>query len=175
MNPHTAILRIVAMAVALAANAGTATELKTLPGKPAPALEREDLNGARVDVARLRGQVVLVNFWATWCEPCIAEMPSIERLRVKLEGRPFTVLTVNYGEGAEKVAAFMKKNRLSLPVLLDPAKESARAWGAGGLPMTFLVDGRGNLRFSAFGESDWSQGEPLRIVESLVAEARRAR
>ena len=123
----------------------------------------------------MKGRVVLVNFWATWCEPCRDEMPSIERLREKLRGRPFEVITVNYGEGVEKINAFMRKQGLSLPVLLDPDEESAQAWGAGGLPMTFLVDGEGRVRFSAFGECDWSTGQPLRVVENLVAEAQRAR
>ena len=152
-----------------------ASELKVLPGKPAAALARQDLAGRLVDLNDLKGRVVLVNFWATWCEPCRDEMPSIERLRAKLAGRPFEVLTVNYGEGAERIAGFLAKEKLSLPVLLDPDKQSAQAWGAGGLPMTFLVDGAGRVRFSAFGERDWSEGQALRVVENLVAEAQRAR
>jgi thiol-disulfide isomerase/thioredoxin len=140
-----------------------------------PALAREDLDGRTVDLKDLRGRVVLVNFWATWCDPCREEMPSFERLRAKLKDRPFEVLTVNYGEGKPKITQFLQRHRISLPVLLDPDKESAAAWHAGGLPMTFLVDARGQVRYSAFGECDWSSGEPLRVVEALVAEATSAR
>jgi thiol-disulfide isomerase/thioredoxin len=176
LHPRRVALRIVAAAFALVATACAATaELKALPGMAAQPLARADLSGARFDLGELRGRVVLVNFWATWCEPCREEMPSIERLRAKLSGRPFEVITVNYGEGVEKINAFLRKQRLSLPVLLDPEKETAQAWGAGGLPMTFLVDGEGRVRFSAFGECDWSEGEALRVVEKLVAEAQRAR
>ena len=175
-HPRLRVLRIVATALALAAAGyGEAAELKALAGNPAAPLAREDLKGARVDLAALRGRVVLVNFWATWCEPCREEMPSIEGLGAKLRGRPFAVLTVNYGEGVEKIDAFLRKQKLSLPVLLDPEMEAAKAWGAGGLPMTFLVDAAGRVRYSVFGELDWSAGEPLRVVETLVAEAQRAR
>jgi thiol-disulfide isomerase/thioredoxin len=119
--------------------------------------------------------VVVVNFWATWCEPCRDEMPSLERLHDKLKGRPFEVLTVNYGESNAKVTEFLRKQGVSLPVLMDPEKEAAGAWNAKGLPMTFIVDAKGKVRYWAFGERDWSEGESLRIVEKLLAEAPRAR
>jgi len=144
-------------------------------GKPTPALARADLQGHRVDLSTMRGRVVLVNFWATWCEPCRAEMPSIERLRSKLKGRPFDVLTVNYGESGAKAAAFMVHEKLALPVLLDPDNEASDAWGAKGLPMTFLVDAQGRIRYYAFGERDWSGRESLALVEGLLSEAPGAR
>jgi thiol-disulfide isomerase/thioredoxin len=128
-----------------------------------------------VNLGDFRGRVVLVNFWATWCEPCRDEMPSVARLQRKLEGKPFEVLAVNYGESASKVAAFVQKEGWTVPVLLDPDKESSDAWGARGLPMTFLVDAQGRLRYFAFGERDWSEGESLRVIEKLVSEAPRAR
>jgi thiol-disulfide isomerase/thioredoxin len=143
-------------------------------GKPTPALVLTDLGGERVDLRSLHGRVVLVNFWATWCEPCIAEMPSIQRLRQKLSGQPFEVLAVNYGEARPKIEAFLRKAGLSLHVLLDPDKEAAEGWGAKGLPMSFLLDARGQVRYWVFGERDWSEGESLKAVEKLVAEARHA-
>jgi thiol-disulfide isomerase/thioredoxin len=118
--------------------------------------------------------VVLVNFWATWCEPCIAEMPSIERLRAKLGGQPFDVIAVNYGESRERITEFLQRQHVSLPVLLDPGQEAANAWNAKGLPMTFLVDADGRVRYWVFGEMDWDRGEGLKVVQQLVAEAPRA-
>lgn len=141
----------------------------------APPFELPDLTGNIIKLSTLRGTPVIINFWATWCEPCRDEMPSLERLQSKLAGKPFEVLTVNYGEGIPGITRFLARNRLTLPVLLDPDKESAAAWGAGGLPMTFLVDAEGRVRYSAFGECDWSEGEPFRVVASLVAEVRNAR
>jgi thiol-disulfide isomerase/thioredoxin len=150
-------------------------ELRPWSGGPTPRLARPDLEGRTVDLRELKGRVVVVNFWATWCDPCREEMPSFERLRERLKGQPFEVLTVNYGEGRERIQQFLDRHRLTLPVLLDPEKQAAAAWRAGGLPMTFIVDARGRVRYSAFGESDWSAGEPLRVVEALVAEVPRAR
>jgi len=160
-------------AVALAAAAET--QLKPWEDREAPALVRNDLDGKSVSLQDYRGRVVLVNFWATWCDPCREEMPSIERLREKMAGKPFDVITVNYGEAPARVNEFLKRQRLSLPVLLDTDKKAADEWKAGGLPMTFLVDAKGNIRYSAFGECDWSSGEPFRTVEALVAEVPRAR
>ena len=156
--------------------AGAETQLRPWEaGKPTPALAAQDLNGKPIDLRDLKGRVVLVNFWATWCEPCVAEMPSIERLRGKLKGRPFEVLAVNYGEGTARIAGFLAKQKITLPIVLDPDKKVAADWRAGGLPMTFIVDAQGRVRYSAFGEADWSEGEPYRVVENLVSEAPRAR
>jgi cytochrome c biogenesis protein CcmG, thiol:disulfide interchange protein DsbE len=119
--------------------------------------------------------VVLVNFWATWCEPCRDEMPALARLREQLKDRPFEVLAVNYGESNAKIAGFLEREKLSLPVLLDPEKQASARWNAKGLPMTFLVDARGRVRYWVFGERDWSEGEALQLVEKLIGEAPVAR
>ncbi len=121
----------------------------------------------------MRGRVVVVNFWATWCAPCKDELPSLQRLRDKLAGQPVEVIIVNYGEFAQRVRPFLEKEKIALKALLDTQKEAARDWGVGGLPMTFIVDAQGRARYRVFGELDWSTGEPLRLVEELVAEASR--
>jgi thiol-disulfide isomerase/thioredoxin len=128
------------------------------------------LSGRTVDLRDLRGKVVVLNFWATWCEPCRDEMPSLQRLRAKMSGQPVEVLTVNYGEFPQRIEPFMKKQNIELPVLLDTQKDAAKAWNAGGLPITFIVDRKGDVRYWVFGERDWSEGEPLRLVESLAGE-----
>jgi len=170
-------LRAAAFAIAAAAAAGpvAATELKPWKGGETPALAGAGVDGKAIDLKAYRGRVVLVNFWATWCEPCRDEMPSFDKLRARLSGRPFELITVNFGEGAPKIEGFLRKLGITLPVLLDPEKKTAAAWGAGGLPMTFLVDAGGRVRYSAFGEEDWNAGEPLRVIETLLAEAPRAR
>jgi len=134
-----------------------------------------DLSGRTVDLREYRGKVVVLNFWATWCEPCRDEMPSLQRLRARMEGKPLAVLTVNYGEWPQRIEPFMKRERIDLPVLLDTQKDAARAWNAGGLPITFLVDARGDVRYWVFGERDWNEGEPVKLVESLLSEAPNAR
>ena len=149
-------------------------EIKPWKGGATPALTLRDLQDKPVDLAGMKGRVVLINFWATWCEPCRDEMPALERLRGKLKGRPFELVTVNFGESSANVSRFLAKLNVSVPVLLDPVKDAAEAWKVRGLPMTFLVDASGTTRYWSFGEQDWSQGEPFRLVESLVGEASRA-
>jgi peroxiredoxin len=164
------VLAFACVAIGLGAT-GSSTLLATLkpwPGKETPPLSRPDLTGKVVDLKELRGKVVVVNFWATWCEPCMAEMPSLERLRARFEGRALEVLTVNYGESTPRIRDFLQKQNISLPVLLDPDKEAAAAWRAGGLPITFLIDTRGRVRHYAFGERDWSDDETVKLVENML-------
>ena len=171
------IVRAIA-AVALAAGSlGALAEAAFKPwkGKATLPLAGTDIEGRRVDLKSMQGRFLVVNFWATWCEPCRDEMPSLQRLRAKLAGQPFEVITVNFGESAEKIAQFIGKEKVTLPVLLDTQKDAAKDWGVGGLPMTFLVDAKGRVRYSVFGERDWSEGPSLALVEKLVAEAPGAR
>lgn len=164
--------RVAAAVVAAAAIAAMAEQpFRDWTGKPTPRLVLQDLSGKPVDLASLRGRVVLVNFWATWCEPCIAEMPSMARLAARLEGKPFQVLAVNYGESRAKVEKFLRKSGLGLHVLLDPDQKAADEWGAKGLPMSFLIDARGNVRTWVFGERDWSDAKSVKTVDRLVSEA----
>ena len=171
------IVRAIA-AVALAAGSlGALAEVAFKPwkGKATLPLAGNDIEGRPVDLKSMQGRVLVVNFWATWCEPCRDEMPSLQRLRAKLAGQPFEVITVNFGESLEKIAQFIGNEKVTLPVLLDTQKDAAKDWGVGGLPMTFLVDAKGRVRYSVFGERDWSEGPSLALVEKLVAEAPRAR
>ena len=169
--PWRAALAAVAMAAALA---HAEQPLREWSGKPTPPLALTDLSGRAVDLHSLQGRVVLVNFWATWCEPCIAEMPSIARLRANRSGRPFEVLAVNYGESRAKIQSFLEKEKLDLTVLLDPDETAADAWGAKGLPMSFLVDANGKIRYWVFGERDWTGADSTNAVDRLIAEAPRA-
>ena len=166
---------LVAAAAVIAAGVELEAEIRPWGAKPTPRLASKYLDGSAVDLQEFRGRVVLVNFWATWCEPCRDEMPALERLRLRLQGKPFEVLAVNYGESSAKITDFLGRQRVSLPVVLDPDKEAADAWNAKGLPMTFIVDAKGSVRYFTFGERDWSAGEGLKLVEKLVAEAAGAR
>jgi thiol-disulfide isomerase/thioredoxin len=127
-----------------------------------------------VDLAAFRGRVVLVQFWASWCEPCAEELPALANLRARLAGRPFEVLAVNLGEGPARVEQFLRERRVGLPVLLDGERRAGEAWGVGGLPMAFLVDATGRVRSWVFGESDWSRGELAAALEGMLREAEEA-
>ena len=131
-------------------------------------LALSDANGARHDLADYRGKVVLVNFWATWCEPCREEMPSIERLRRSLEDRPFAVLAVNLAEPEPRVREFLAKLPLGFPVLLDRDGAASRAWRARLLPVTFIVGPDARLRYSYLGALDWSAPEVRDAMLALL-------
>jgi peroxiredoxin len=158
------------LGLALLGPAGAAEQpaLKPGDGARAPALKLKDLEGREHALEAYRGKVVLVNFWATWCEPCKEEMPSIERLRRSLEGRPFAVLAVNLAEPDARVQAFLARVPLGFPVLMDRDAAAAKAWKARMLPATFIVGADGRVRYSYIGELDWSR-EPVRkqIAELL--------
>ena len=169
--------RAAAIALALVASAAApdddAPRLRPWTRGETPALAGGDVAGRRLDLRSLRGRVVLVQFWASWCEPCADELPALVKLQASHRGRPFAVLTVNYGEGPARVEQFKREHAVELPVLLDRDRRAAAAWGVGGLPMSFLVDAEGRVRSSLFGEADWSAGELGRALERLVVAAER--
>jgi thiol-disulfide isomerase/thioredoxin len=166
---------LAAAALAVMATAAiAAADLRLWGDKATPRLAGVDLAGQPYDLKQFRGRVVLVNFWATWCEPCRDEMPSLQKLREKMKGRPFEIVAVNYGESRSRVASFVQKEGWTLPIVLDPDKVAAAAWGAKGLPMSFLVDATGRVRYWTFGERDWSEGLSVEAVDKLLAEAPRA-
>jgi thiol-disulfide isomerase/thioredoxin len=109
-----------------------------------------------------------VNFWATWCEPCRDEMPSLARLQAALADRPFTVLAVNLDEPVSRIKKFLARTPLDFPVLLDRDAAVAKAWRARILPATYLVGRDGRIRQVHFGELDWSSGAGRRAVEALL-------
>jgi thiol-disulfide isomerase/thioredoxin len=168
-------VRAAAIALALAATArADEGRLRPWTRGETPALRGVDLAGAAIDLRALRGRVVLVEFWASWCEPCEAELPALARVRARLRGRPLEIVTVNFGEGRARVERFLRDHGVDLPVLLDRDRRVAEAWGVGGLPMAFLVDADGRVRASVFGECDLERGEVAAALERLVGDAERA-
>lgn len=123
--------------------------------QPAPALVGTDLSGQVWRLTDLRGQAVLLNFWASWCEPCRTEMPALQALAQRHGPNQLRVLAVNFKESAPKVAQFVRATALTLPVVLDPAGELARRWGVTVFPTTVLIAADGRVHHSVRGEVDW--------------------
>lgn len=140
--------------------------------KPAPALKLQDLDGKSHDLAKLRGKVVLVNFWATWCPPCRREMPSMERLSQALAGEPFVVLAVDVGEDTDTIEAFASQLDVAptFPILLDADSRTMTAWKVGGLPTTFLVDKKGRVVASAIGGREFDHPQMIASIRKLIRE-----
>jgi thiol-disulfide isomerase/thioredoxin len=148
--------------------AASGEELKPWAGGSTPPLALQDLEGRSHSLESHRGKVVLINFWATWCEPCREEMPSIERLRRSLDGRPFVVLAVNLAEPPSRIRGYLEKMPLHFTVLLDRDTAAAKAWKARILPSTYIVGPDGKIRYSYVGELDWSQETVRRTIASLL-------
>lgn len=147
-----------------------AAELRPLPPSPAAPLALRDLDGRSVDLTQMRGKVVLVNFWATYCKPCRAEMPSLDRLRSRLAPRGLEVLGVDVGEDADAVRRFTATVPVGFPLLLDPEGSTMARWKAIALPTTLVIDRRGRLRARLTGEADWDDPGLVAPLERLMTE-----
>jgi len=133
-----------------------------------PPLYLTDTDGAKHRLSDYRGKVVLVNFWATWCEPCREELPSIERLRAALSRRPFAVLAVQMGGSPRTARDIGATLGLHFPLLLDGDSSATAAWKVKVLPTSFLIGPDGAMALRHVGELDWSSAEWRRKVESLL-------
>ena len=154
--------------VALGAGTAHCGELKPWTGGATPSLSLSDETGRTHDLAAYRGKVVLVNFWATWCVPCREEMPSMQALRQRLDGKPFEVLAVNLMESEEKIAAFREAELVDLPVLMDRDGAAAKRWKVRMLPISFVIDRRGTIRYQLVGEANWTGRDITSAIERLI-------
>ncbi len=123
-----------------------------------------------MSLEKLRGKVVLVNFWATWCEPCVAEMPALQKLQREFADQGFEVLGVNYQEGPARINAFITKHSIRFPVVRDDDGAAAKAWGAQVFPASFLIDRAGRRRFYCLGDVDWTSPKMMNTIRMLIAE-----
>ena len=163
---------VMALGLLWPATPSTAGELEPVSGAPAAdALAVDDLDGRLHQLEDYRGQVVLVNFWATWCPPCVAEMPSLQRLYTDLSGQSFALLAVSMGEGERKIRHFKTTHGVSFPLLLDKASDLSHRWGVDFLPTSVLIDAKGRVRYKAYGEVDWDDEAVRTLLRTLLAEA----
>lgn len=152
---------------------GSAAELKALPpNTEPPPLALPDLQGHKRTLADYRGKVVLVNFWASWCPPCVREMPSMQRLNAALKDRPFVIVTVNMDETREEITTFLHKLKIhDFVVLMDRGGKVLQRWKVHVFPTSFVLDAKGKLRYAFAGAPEWDEGKVRKQIEALVAEA----
>jgi peroxiredoxin len=138
-------------------------------GEPAPNFQLRDLDGHLVTLSDLRGKVVLLNFWATWCGPCRVEMPAMEQLYRRFLRKDFEILAVSTdAQGVAVTRPFQQENHLTFPILHDADYLVGLTYGARTLPMTFMVDRQGIVRHQIFGARDWGASEARQLVQMLM-------
>jgi peroxiredoxin len=164
-----ALLLGAALAAALAAAAPLAAASVTA-GAPAAAFQLPAAAGDPVSLAQLKGQVVLINFWASWCGPCRQEMPILDQLYKKYKAAGFTLLGVNVEPKSGDALAFLKATPVSFPILFDTQSKVSTLYEVSGMPSTVIVDRKGNVRYVHHGYKPGDEGEYLDQIRSLMRE-----
>jgi peroxiredoxin len=137
-------------------------------GQPAPPLKLKDLQGQPVDLAALRGKVVLVSFWAKWCPPCREELPTLINLYQQLSGENFTIVSVEVGGKADVVRDFVDQEGINFPVLHDTDGHAVRTWSVYAYPTNFLIGPDGRIRYAHFGARDWNSPASMAMIRKLM-------
>lgn len=137
-----------------------------------PGLNLKGMDGRRIKLEVLKGKVVLVNFWASWCPPCVHEMPSMQKLENKYRSSGFGIVAVNMAESKQTVAAFIKnKVQINFRVLLDSNGAALKRWKVFAFPTSYLLDRKGKIRYAVFGAIDWVSDDVFQKVEELLKES----
>lgn len=146
--------------------------LRAYTGNPSPpVLQLKNLQGNNVDLNNFRGKVVLVNFWASWCPPCVHEMPSMQRLSDRLSGKPFKILAVNMAEDDNTVKKFLQeKVNVRFTILMDRDGKALTRWKVFAFPTSYVIDRKGKIRLALFGAIDWMQDDVLLKINRLMDE-----
>jgi peroxiredoxin len=155
-------LLVVTSAAVLSATVATAQS------KPAPNLTLRDINERSFTLSSYRGKVVLINFWATWCPPCLEEMPAMERLYRQHRDGGFTLVAVSVDADSKLVAPFLTARKFSFPVALDPSMNMANTYGVRALPSSFIVARDGTLAALAIGPRHWDNDAAHSLIEALA-------
>ena len=143
--------------------------LKEYKGSIKPiAINLSDAYGIKTIKNNFKGQITVINFWATWCPPCVEEIPSLNRLKKKMKGLPFELISINYAEDKETIIEFMKKINVEFPVLLDKDGSFAKKWNVIAYPSTFVIDKKGDIRYGVNAAIEWDSPELILKLKSLL-------
>lgn len=139
------------------------------PGGQAPVpLQLRDLDGNAISLDALKGKVVLLNFWATWCEPCREEIPALNRLQQKFGARGLRIVGVDIGEGAPRIHQFTEQIPIQYTLWRDEDSVATKTWRVKVLPASFLIDRNGMLRYQLVGDAKWDEAGPQGPIDALL-------
>jgi thiol-disulfide isomerase/thioredoxin len=167
-------LRLLAVTIVLVvlAACNRASEKKAampVENSPAPEVTVNSLGGVPLKLSDLKGKVVMLNFWATWCPPCRQEIPSMMKLNKSMAGKPFQMVAISIDEGGRPaIESFFKTSGFSLPAYTDPDNRAARTYGITGVPETFIIDRQGIMVKKVIGAMEWDSPEAAAFLEQLM-------
>ena len=127
-----------------------------------------DVSGKLFDIKDYHGKVTIINFWASWCPPCVEEIPSLNRLTQAMQDKPFQLISINYAETAEKIRDFLTKVNVDFPVLLDPGGRLTGQWKVLAFPSTFVIGPDGNIQFGVNAGIHWDTDEVTQQLKALL-------
>ncbi len=134
-------------------------------------IELIDVNKNKLKLSELKGSVLFINFWATWCESCIEELPAIEGLFRNLSENPkFKLITILYKDDRDRAFSYMKENGYTFPLYLNPDGSAAKYFGITGVPETFIIDKKGGLRDKVIGPEDWNSPGVIEKFHTIINE-----
>lgn len=133
-------------------------------------LNLKNLNHQPYDLKSYQGQVVLLNFWASWCPPCVHEMPSMARLNTAFKRKKFSILAVNLGEDKADIDTFLQAHPINFPILRDTKGKAVQNWHIFAYPSTFIIDKKGRIRYALFGGYEWDNHKAKRLINQLLEE-----
>ena len=167
------VLFCLLLLVPLTTNAALRDDLQEVSGSAAPSFDNVQWLQQTGDLPdSLKGKVLLVNFWATWCPPCVEELPSIQNARDTFDQDHFEVVSVNVGERVADIKAFLEKLSVTLtfPIVVDEKLSVYADWQVSPLPTTFLVDRTGKIRYQALGGRNFASANIRTIIQELIDE-----
>ena len=162
------LVALLAWTLWLGSHNAWAGELNEVPNAPRHVLNLPDLDGQQRTLDEFAGKVLVVNFWTSWCPPCIEEMPSIQRLANEMRGHPFAVLGVNVAEAERRVRNTARRLKLDFPTLLDRDGAVFKRWGGNVYPTTYVLDGEGRVRYIGRGPLEWDRVDIVDSLRSLI-------
>jgi peroxiredoxin len=143
-------------------------KLSSFAGNPLPpAIDLPDASGQRIKLHDYRGKITVVNFWASWCPPCVEEIPSLNRLREQMQGQPFELISINYADSPEKIHEFMSRVNVQFPVLIDPNGKVSQQWNVIGFPSTFVIGKDGKIQYGVNAAIQWDAPEVINALKAL--------
>jgi len=168
MKNKICLIMVVSMALFLGSCGQEPATLKV--GDPAPDFSLIDRQGKTWTLSELKGQVVFINFWATWCAPCLQELPSMQRLYATLGQDGFTMLAILNNDKPNMADFVTKKKKITIPVLDDSSNVIGAKYYLTGLPETFIVDKKGIIRQKIIGGTQWDTPRQIKMMQTYINE-----